>query len=47
MDDETRRMHERQRGTRPGPFTGHSFWWWASAAVFAVAVVGSLLLVVL
>ncbi len=33
-----------QRRTRRSPFAGHGFWWWASAAICAIAVVGAVVL---
>ncbi|WP_280790764.1 hypothetical protein [Microbacterium sp. dk485] len=37
------RRHDRAGG----PFAGRSLWWWGSAAVMAVAVVGAVVLLAL
>jgi hypothetical protein len=37
-------MDEHNPRRAGGPFSGHGIWWWASAAVTAVAVVGAMIL---
>ncbi|WP_191906747.1 hypothetical protein [Microbacterium lushaniae] len=41
------RRNDRRAGDPRGPFAGHSLWWWGSAAVTAVAVVGAAVLLAL
>jgi len=41
-DDDTRRPSPGR--TRPSPFSGRPWWWWALAGLCAVGVVGSMLM---